>query len=91
MEGLKNETPNSEKNVYAEINRELKDIVRNSTELSRESRRSLFDRMLQGPGITSEDPEVTSFYDQIAEVEEKYGREKVAEIAAFYVTPEPSE
>jgi hypothetical protein len=81
---------NSEKNVYAEINRELREIIRNSMSIPKEARRSLFDRMIQGPELTSTDPEVASFFEQIADIEEKYGKEHVAEVAAFYVHPEPT-
>ncbi len=94
MEGFKSERSaseletNPESNVYAKVNKELRDIIATSTDISKESRRVLFDRMLHGPEMLSANPELAPYFDQIAKVEETYGTEKVAEMAAFYVGPE---
>lgn len=95
MEGFKNgrkipESEYPEKNVYAEVNNELRDIIRSLPSIDKELRKQVFDRMLQGPDMLSNDPELEPFFDRISAVEETYGRENVAEMATFYVTPEPA-
>ena len=86
--------PNPEKNPYAEANRELRnDVIPNMKDLSPELRKSAFDRMVLGPDFSlpedvTIEPETQEIFDQligqIADVEERYGREIVAELAAFY-------
>lgn len=93
MEGFKNgrKFPEAgfdpDKNVYAEIHGELKDIMRGMTSIDRLQKKHVFDRMLQGPDMALPHPELAEIFEQIADVEEKYGKERVAELAAFYVTP----
>lgn len=95
MEGFKNgrkipESEYPEKNVYAEVNSELRDIIRGLPSIDKGLRKTVFDRMLQGPDMLTEDPILEPFFEQIAAIEERYGRERVAEMATFYVTPEPA-
>lgn len=73
-----------EANVYAEISRELQGIIRGMTDIDGISRKAVFKRMIMGPEAASEAPELVSFFEQITAVEDKYGRERVAELSAFY-------
>lgn len=90
MEGFQNgkKLAGPENNIYAEANKELKNVMREMTGLNLDSKKQVFDRMLLGEEVVSEDPELIALFEQIANVEEKYGRERVAELSAFYVRPE---
>lgn len=87
MEGFQNETKGSaspETNPYREIQKELRGVMRDMGDLTPESKKQVLDRMILGPEVLSDDPELLVLFDQIAAIEEKYGRERVAELTAFY-------
>ena len=74
-----------ERNPYAEATRELrKGVMSNMKDISPSLRKSAIERMLMGPEFPSPDPVLEPIFEQIAAVEEKYGQETVAELAAFY-------
>ena len=49
-----------------------------------QDRIAVFKRMSGGPEMVTEDPELTSFFDRIAEIENKYGPDAVKKVAALY-------
>lgn len=79
----------------AEANRELRSIVNAASELTKEQRVLVFKRMNSGPSFQPSTEleaandnvftkELEPFFEQIGAVEEKYGRDIVAELAGLY-------
>lgn len=71
--------------VLVETNAALRNIVTELGAIDKGvDRVPVFQRMFKGPEVVADNPELLPFFDKIAAIEEKYGREAVAEIATLY-------
>ena len=84
MKGFENGNKVPEPNVYAEISKELRSIIADMKNIEPKLRKSVFDRMIIGTEAVSDNSELIPLFEKIQKVEDKYGREQVAKLSAFY-------
>ena len=77
--------------ILREVNNELRAVVSDLIHLDRNEasvvalkRALVFRRMTEGPGVHSDDAELTSLFDRIAEIEKRYGPTAVQEMSRYY-------
>ncbi|HYF29221.1 MAG TPA: hypothetical protein VEA36_02560 [Candidatus Paceibacterota bacterium] len=71
--------------VLVEANVALRGIVNDLGAIEKPADRvPVFQRMFNGPEVVTDNPALIPFFDRIAVIEGKYGREAVKEIATLY-------